>query len=410
MMMTSEDQLRAHIGAAHRIVVKFGSSSLTTAAGGIDTERLEHFVEILAREHHQGRQVVLVSSGAVAAGLAPLQLARRPRDLANIQAAASVGQGLLIQHYNEAFLDHSVQIGQVLLTVDDVTRQSTYRNAFRTIVRLLHLGVIPIVNENDTVATHELRFGDNDRLAALVAGLVRADSLIICSDVDALYTHHPSDPQAKKISFVEDCDGLTVDTNSAGSSLGTGGMATKIEAASIATHAGIPVLLSHSNQLTEALQGRGSGTVFAPARSKRISRRLLWIEQASVSRGSITLDQGAVKAVTGRRASLLAVGITSVDGSFHSGDPVDLLDSEGVVIAHGLTNYSASDLLVMMGKITSELADSLGAMFSREVVHADVLAVTAAGRAKARNVVKATKSVSPTSTAVTETTDSADGH
>ena len=219
---------RAQVAQAGRVVVKVGSSSLTTAEGGIDPVRLAALVDALAGLRARGAEVVLVSSGAIAAGLAPLDLPRRPRDLATQQAAASVGQGLLVQRYNQEFARHGIVAGQVLLTVDDVTRRSHYRNAYRTFAKLLELGVLPVVNENDTVATSEIRFGDNDRLAALVAHLVHADLLLLLSDVDGLYDGNPARGEATLLPDVvseADLDAVQVGkTGAAG--LGTGGMYT----------------------------------------------------------------------------------------------------------------------------------------------------------------------------------------
>ena len=215
--------LRTAIADAHRVVVKVGSSSLTTPEGGIDPERIERLVDALASLRLAGREVVLVSSGAIAAGLAPLALKSRPRDLATQQAAASVGQGLLMGYYTHLFGARDLGVGQVLLTVDDVTRRGNYKNAYRTFGRLLELGVVPIVNENDTVATHEIRFGDNDRLAALVAHLVHADALVLLSDIDALYTSNPHRPGATRITDVHGDDDLAaIDTSSKGSAVEIG--------------------------------------------------------------------------------------------------------------------------------------------------------------------------------------------
>src|SRR5436190_24209539 len=226
--------VREEVTAARRIVVKVGSSSLTTALGGLDAGRVDALVEAIATHP---AEIVLVSSGAIAAGLAPLGLPRRPRDLATQQAAASVGQGLLMQAYTDAFTRHGRTVGQILLTVDDVTRRAHYRNAYRTLRRLLDFRTVPIVNENDTVATEEIRFGDNDRLAALVAALVHADLLVLLSDVDALYTGNPASPDARRIAVVRDESDLAgVGIGKPGrAGVGTGGMVTKVEAARIAT-------------------------------------------------------------------------------------------------------------------------------------------------------------------------------
>ena len=256
---------RAAIATARRVVVKVGSSSLTTADGGIDEERISAIADVLAARVNMGAEVVLVSSGAIAAGLAPLHLGRRPRDLATQQAAASVGQVLLAARYTAAFGRHGVRAGQVLLTADDLMRRSHYRNAQRTLDRLLELGVLPVVNENDTVATEEIRFGDNDRLAALVAHVIRADALVLLSDVDALYDGEPHRAGSRRISEVRghgDLEGIWLG-RSGTRGVGTGGMATKVESALIATGAGIPVVLAASTQAGPALAGDLVGTFFA---------------------------------------------------------------------------------------------------------------------------------------------------
>ena len=317
---------RPAIAGAHRIVVKIGSSSLTTPAGGIDPGRIQELVDTLAVARAAGREVVLVSSGAIAAGLSPLGLKTRPRDLATQQAAASVGQGLLMGYYTHLFAAHGIEVGQVLLTVDDVTRRGHYRNAYRTFGRLLELGVVPIVNENDTVATHEIRFGDNDRLAALVAHLVHADALILLSDVDALYTGHPKLPESRRITDVyadEDLAGIDISTR--GTAVGTGGMITKVDAAKIATSAGIPTVLTSAAQVSEAVSGQPVGTVFHPTGKRRPTRQL-WLRHASDARGELVLDDGAVRAVVTRNASLLPAGVTEVRGRFTAGEAVDLVD------------------------------------------------------------------------------------
>ncbi len=369
---------RPQVRTAQRVVVKVGSSSLTTAAGGIDPERVAGLVDDLAEVRERGADLVRVSSGAIAAGLAPLRFRTRPRDLARQQAAASVGQGLLVHRYTEEFARHGLVTGQVLLTADDVTRRNHYRNAQRTFEKLLELGAVPIVNENDTVATTEIRFGDNDRLASLVAHLVHADLLVLLSDVDALYDAPPDQPGAAPVAEVTDVrrlGGVRIGrTGTAG--VGTGGMETKIDAARIASGAGIPVVLTDMARAGQALRGDEVGTLFHPTGRRRPSR-LLWLAHATDPRGRLVIDAGAVRAVTERRASLLPAGITEVVGGFAAGEPVELAGPDGVVVARGLVNYDAEELPDLLGRSTHELARELGAAYEREVVHRDDLVVLA---------------------------------
>lgn len=366
------EAVRTRIAGARRLVVKIGSSSITDADGRIDAGQVGALVDAIAAARASGRDVVVVSSGAVAAGLEPLGLRRRPRDLATRQAAASVGQGLLLARYANLFAAHGLRVGQVLLTVDDVTRQASYANALRTFTRLLELGVVPIVNENDTVATNELRFGDNDKLAALTAHVVGADALVLLSDVDALYSDHPSRPGARRITDVAEVDDLDVDTSHAGSHVGTGGMTTKVEAARIATHAGVDVVLAGARHVAEALAGQPVGTFFH-ASGRRRSRKMLWLAYAAEAAGVLTLDEGAVRAVTERKASLLPAGVTSFTGAFHAGDPVRIDGPDGALVGHGLVNYDAADLPSMLGRSTRALAAERGEGFDRELVHRDAL-------------------------------------
>ncbi|WP_235504526.1 glutamate 5-kinase [Nostocoides sp. Soil756] len=368
--------LRADVGRARRLVVKVGSSSLTSGQGGhLDLGALTALVEVLAARRADGAQVVLVSSGAIAAGLGPLGLDRRPTDLATQQAAASVGQGALVAAYQAAFARHGLTVGQVLLTADDTTRRAHYTNARRTLERLLELGVVPIVNENDTVATHEIRFGDNDRLAALVADLVGADGLLLLTDVDALYDGPPSRAGSRRVPFVattRDLEAVTI--GGTGSAVGSGGMVTKVEAAGIAGAAGIPTLLTRLADVEAALAGADVGTVFAPAAATRASRKR-WLAHATTARGTLVLDDGAVAALTQRRTSLLPAGITAVTGSFAAGDPVDLCAADGTVIARGLVTYASGELPRLLGRTTRDLARELGPAYQREVVHRDDLVV-----------------------------------
>jgi glutamate 5-kinase len=365
---------RPEVTGARRIVVKVGSSSLTTAGGGIDPDRIRPLVDVLAGLRGRGAEVVLVSSGAIAAGLAPLGLTKRPRGLAAQQAAASVGQGLLVHRYTEELARHGVVTGQVLLTLDDVTRRAHYRNAYQTFAKLLELGVLPIVNENDTVATTEIRFGDNDRLAALVAHLVHADLLVLLSDVEGLYDADPSAPGSSLVTDVTtEADLARVRIGRTGpAGVGTGGMQTKVEAARIATGAGIPVVLTAADQAPAALAGEPVGTLFH-ATGRRRPTRLLWLAHATEPKGTLLLDPGAVRAVVDRRASLLAAGLTGATGQFVAGDPVDLCDPDGVAVARGLVNFDADEVPSLLGKSSHELKRDLGAAYEREIVHRDDL-------------------------------------
>ncbi|CCG02481.1 glutamate 5-kinase [Blastococcus saxobsidens] len=359
---------RPEIAGAGRVVVKVGSSSLTTLPGGLDVERLTALVDVLAAVRASGREVVLVSSGAIAAGLAPLGIDGRPRDLATAQAAASVGQLRLVQTYADAFARHGITVGQVLLTADDLTRRSHYRNAHRTVERLLSLGVLPIVNENDTVATEEIRFGDNDRLAALVAHVAQAGALVLLSDVDGVYDGDPRTGPAQLVDTVrEPGDLAAVSLGSASrNGVGTGGMATKVEAAFIAAHAGVPVVVTSTPQAADALAGNRVGTLFG-AMGRRPSARQFWLRYASRPRGRLILDDGAVTAVRERHASLLAAGITGIAGDFLADDPVELVGPDGAVVARGLVAYDAREMPGLLGRKTGDLPPE----HRREVVHRD---------------------------------------
>jgi glutamate 5-kinase len=362
-------QTRRAIASARRLVVKVGSSALTTTGDGLDVSRLDALVDAIADRVSRDAQIVLVSSGAIGAGLAPLSLGKRPRDLATQQAAASVGQLALAHAYAESFGRFSLTVGQVLLTSDDVVRRSHYRNAQRTFDRLLALGAVPVVNENDTVATEEIRFGDNDRLAALVAHLIGADALVLLSDVDALYDGDPRDGATRRITEVTgeaDVDGISVGMSSSG--LGTGGMVSKLAAARTAAGAGIPVLLAAAADAQHALTSADVGTAFTAADS-RLSARRFWLAYAAGASGRLLLDDGAVAAVMRRRRSLLAAGITGVEGDFQAGDVVDLVDPAERVVARGVVGFDATELPALIGRSTPELP----AEQRREVVHADDL-------------------------------------
>ncbi|GAA2968786.1 glutamate 5-kinase [Glutamicibacter bergerei] len=365
---------------ARRLVVKVGSSSLTTVSGGISHERLKFLADTLAQTVHDDTQIVLVSSGAIAAGLSPLGLDKRPKDLATQQAAAAVGQGLLLAQYTQEFAKYDLNVGQVLLTADDLMHRTTYTNALRSLTRLLNLGVLPIVNENDAVATREIRFGDNDRLAALVAHLIKADALLLFSDVDSVYDAHPKDG-GSRISHVGHPDELdTVDLGTPGSAgVGTGGMITKVDAATMSSAAGIPTLVTSTDNAARALAGEDVGTWFA-ARNTRRSARDVWLAHLASAEGRLILDAGAVRAVADGTNSLLAAGITATRGEFEAGDAVEICDADGNIIGRGLVNYSSEELPAMLGRTTGEIADSLGEGYEKAVVHIDDLALMDVGQ------------------------------
>ncbi|APF40009.1 glutamate 5-kinase [Neomicrococcus aestuarii] len=370
---------RLDLPSADLVVVKVGSSSITSVSGGIDSAAIQRLSDAVGRAVKNGTKVVLVSSGAISAGLAPLGFDHRPGDLATQQAAASVGQGLLMANYTAAFSGHGLITSQVLLTAEDLIQRQQYANAFRALSKLLSLGVVPIVNENDTVATHEIRFGDNDRLAALVAHLVNADALVLLSDVDSLYDGPPSEG-AQRIPHVRSPKDLTeVRIGSVGSAgVGTGGMVTKVQAATMASESGIPALITSTVNAGQALTGEDVGTWF-DAYGKRRPLRHLWLAHLANTHGRLTLDAGAVRAIAKGKASLLAAGVKASEGAFDVGDPIELADAEGVVFARGFSSYASNDIPEMLGLTSGELREKFGTQFERPLVHVDDLVIMTNG-------------------------------
>ncbi|GAA1806094.1 glutamate 5-kinase [Nesterenkonia flava] len=361
----------AQLLGARRVVVKVGSSSLTTLDGGINLEALTALVHACQQLRERGTELVLVSSGAIAAGLAPLGLRTRPADLATQQAAAAVGQGLLLAHYTRVFAEHRATVAQVLLTVDDLIRRTTYTNALRSLEKLLALGTVPVVNENDAVATAEIRFGDNDRLAALTANLLHADALILLSDVDALYDG-PPDTGGQPVARVrgpEDLNGVTLGRRGR-AGVGTGGMVTKVEAAQIATSHGIPAMLTSAANAPALFAGEQVGTFFE-ARGRRRGARLAWLAHLAHVKGRLIIDEGAVQAVVRGRRSLLPAGILRAEGDFEASDVVEICDAAGAVRARGLSAFSSEELPQMLGRSTTELGADLGPDYERPIVHTD---------------------------------------
>jgi glutamate 5-kinase len=365
---------RNSIARANRIVVKIGSSSLSSVGGGLKKDVVERLADAVARRRNIGHEVIVVSSGAISTGMPALGLTKRPKDLPTQQAAASVGQGILLAAYTAAFARHNITVGQVLLTSEDVTRRSHYRNAQLTFDRLLELDVLPIVNENDTVATDEIRLGDNDRLAALVAHVANAQALILLSDVDGLYDGPPHRPDSRHVPEVGHYSELaSMRIGGIGSEgIGSGGMATKVQAARIASAAGVPTLLAATSQINDALGDASVGTAFAST-GKRSSLRNLWLAHATTPTGSLILDFGAVEAVAVRRLSLLPAGITQVTGMFLAGDPVDICGPDGLPFARGIVTYDSAEIPGILGRNTKELASERGVAYEREVIHRDDL-------------------------------------
>ncbi|WP_299561359.1 glutamate 5-kinase [uncultured Mycolicibacterium sp.] len=363
---------REAIRTARSVVVKIGTTALTTSRGRFDPERLAVLAEAIEQRMRAGSDVVIVSSGAIAAGIEPLGLSKRPTDLATKQAAASVGQVALINAWSTAFARYHRTVGQVLLTAHDISMRVQATNAQRTLDRLRALHAVAIVNENDTVATNEIRFGDNDRLSALVAHLVGADALILLSDIDGLYDGDPrkatADNPARFIPEVRGPDDLEGVVAGRGSRLGTGGMVSKLSSALLAADAGVPVLLAAAKDAPAALADASVGTVFAP-RAERMSARKFWVRYAAEVSGALTLDEGAVKAVVKQRRSLLPAGITAVSGRFHGGDVVELRGPDATMVARGVVAYDAAELAGMIGRSTSELPPDM----RRPAVHADDL-------------------------------------
>lgn len=356
------------------VVAKIGTSSLTDDAGVIDEAAIERFCAEVAGARDDGHEVVVVTSGAIAAGIPALGLAERPSDMVTLQAASAVGQSLLMKVYDRYFAAHGFVTGQVLLAPFDFFERTQYLHARRTLIRLLSLGVVPVINENDAIADDAIRFGDNDRIAALVAHLVGADLLVLLTDTPGLLTADPRvDETASLIEEIQEVDkDLEALAGGAGTTRGSGGMASKLAAAKIASWSGVRTVIGAADRravLTDAIVAApGVGTVVQP-RSARLSARKLWIAFAVPSRGTIVVDAGARNALTERNTSLLAVGVVRVDGDFNAGDAVEISSSEGEVFAKGLTRMAASSLRSAAGKRTADLAAGQPA----EVLHRDEL-------------------------------------
>jgi len=368
------------IAAAHTVVVKVGTRVLTQADGGLNLARIEQLAEEIQAISAGGRRVVLVSSGAVGAGLGLLGLKSRPTDLAKLQAVAAVGQTHLIQAYDRTFARHGRRAAQVLLTLEDVDDRVRYLNVRNTLVSILEFGAIPVVNENDTVSVDELKttFGDNDRLAAMVTNLIRAPLMIVLSDIEGLYDGDPALKTSHLVSTVERIDEQVLAyVRDRRTGLSKGGMASKLEAARIVTTAGEHMIIASGRRtevLTALMAGEPIGTLFL-AQGKSISPYKRWLGFSAQVRGRIQVDAGARQAIVDKNRSLLAAGIVGTQGEFQKGDVVALCDSEGTVIARGLTNYASADVERIKGLKSEKIAQVLGRRPYEEVIHRDNLAI-----------------------------------
>jgi len=375
------DLLRQEVAAAATtVVVKVGTRVLTQKDGRLDDDQIARLAEELNEIKASGRRVVLVSSGAVGAGMSQLQLDKRPADLAKLQAVAALGQTKLIEAYDRTFRKHGRHAAQVLLTAGDLDDRPRYLNVRNTLLALLEYGAIPIINENDTVSVEELAttFGDNDRLAALVTNLLRASLLVILSDVEGLYTGDPELPSAKLVPLVTQVnEAITAYAGDHRAGLSKGGMASKLRAARIVTAAGENVIIASGRRggvLREILAGDEVGTLFL-AQGKSISPWKRWIGFSAQPRGKILLDDGACRAIAQQGRSLLAIGVVGTQGSFDKGDVVALCDASGRELARGLTNYSTADLTRIRGLKSDRIAQVLGHCPYQEIIHRDNLAI-----------------------------------
>lgn len=373
--------LRQEVAAtAEIIVVKVGTRVLTHPDGRLNEERIASLAEDISAAYDAGHRVVLVSSGAVGAGMSLLGLKQRPTDLAKLQAVAAVGQTNLIETYDRTFCKHGRRAAQVLLTADDISHRTRYLNVRNTLFSVLEFRAVPIINENDTVAVDELMttFGDNDRLAALVTNLLRASLLIILSDVEGLYDGDPHEAGSQVISTVERLnDSIRALVRDRATGLSKGGMASKLEAARIVTTAGENVIIAsgrHPQVLRRLLAGEELGTLFL-AQGKSVSPWKRWIGFSARPHGRLVLDTGAVRAVAEQGRSLLAIGVVATEGNFLKGDAVSLCDQQGREIARGLTNYAAADIQRIQGLPSNRIAQVLGHRPYEEVIHRDNLAL-----------------------------------
>jgi glutamate 5-kinase len=378
LIVSAAADARRALTKARRIVVKVGSNLVTAPGLGSDPDRIERLAADVAAIR-QDREVALVSSGAIATGMARLALAERPRSIPEKQAAAAVGQSALMWQYEIAFKRYGIAVGQVLLTAQDIGDRTRYLNARNTLLALLGFGVVPVVNENDTVAVEEIKVGDNDNLSALVASLIEADLLVLLTDVGGLYTADPARQSgATKLDTVaEVTHEILAMAGTHGDGVSVGGMATKLQAAQKAAASGVPMVIASGRErgvLARILSGEAVGTYFVP-KADRLGARKRWIAFAVPPQGRLIVDAGAARALTRQGRSLLPSGVTAVDGEFAAGDVVAVVDGESREFARGLVNFDAGELRRIRGAKTQEIEPRLGYRSVDEVIHRDNLVI-----------------------------------
>lgn len=378
-MSNDQTSARQTLGASKRWVIKIGSSLITNDGRGLDSTAIHNWSEQMAQLRDQGKELLLVSSGAVAEGMARLGWTKRPHELYKLQAAAAIGQMGLVQQFESCFKQHDIHTAQVLLTHEDLSSRQRYLNARSTLRTLLSLGAIPVINENDTVATDEIQFGDNDTLAALVANLVEADGLIILTDQDGLYDKDPRHhSDARLVSEAIASDPALSSMAGQGGALGRGGMITKVTAAQRAARSGTATLITSGrkeNALLNIATAAASGTLLTPDRQP-IAARKQWLANQLKIRGSLHLDPGASRALTQSGVSLLAVGVKQVSGDFKRGDLVSCIDDTGHEIARGLVNYEATEADRIKGLASDKIEAVIGYIDEPELIHRDNLVLT----------------------------------
>jgi glutamate 5-kinase len=363
-----------------KMVIKIGSSSLTLKTGGLDRANIEKFVNEVSSLAKRGIEVMIVTSGAIAAGLEDLNISKKPQEITLLQAAASIGQVELMKLYGDLFSKNGLKIGQILLTQEDTTRREQYLNIRNTIRNLIDLGVIPLINENDSAAVDEIKFGDNDELAALVSVLAEADVLVILTDIEGMYDKNPrTSRDAKLISYIDRIDkNIESAAGGIGSTYGIGGMESKIKAAKICSFSGIKTIIADSrriNVLDEILAGKNVGTFFAPQTMKKVKSIKKWIAFGMKTKGAIIIDKGAEEAVLNKGKSILPVGVVKVNGKFNKGDTLKVFSMDNKLIAKGISNFSSDDILKIKGKNQKKILSEFNDAMCSEVIHRDCLVV-----------------------------------